>query len=183
VGRPYLRQGYLHQALPLLERAVGLCEDADLPFFFSLLAPDLGAAYVQCGRVDNAVRLLELVLEQTTSSGRIGNQAFLLFTLGEAHLRASRLEEARTLAARALEHARTYQERGNEAYALRLLGDIATHRDPPEVAEAEATYRQALALAEERGMRPLMAHCHLELATLYPNPTQTHPPHPHLLSA
>ncbi len=103
VGLPYLRQGDLHQALPLLERAAGLCEEADLPFHFSLLAPDLGAAYVLCGRVDEAVRLLERVLEQTTSSGRMGGQALLLSTLGEAHLRAGRLEEARTLAARALE--------------------------------------------------------------------------------
>ena len=50
---------------------------------------------------------------------------------------------------------------------LRLLGDIAAHRDPPEVEEAEASYRQALALAEELGMRPLQAHCHRGLGTLY----------------
>jgi tetratricopeptide (TPR) repeat protein len=167
VGLPYLRQGNLHQALPLLERAAGLCEEADLPFFFSLVAPNLGAAYVLGGRVDEAVRLLEQVLEQTTSSGRMGGQAPLLFALGEAHLRAGRLEEAHTLAARALDHVRTYQERGNEAYALRLLGDIAAHREPPAVEEADASYRQSLALAEELGMRPLMAHCHLGLGTLY----------------
>src|SRR6266850_7149393 len=28
-------------------------------------------------------------------------------------------------------------------------------------------YRQALALAEELGMRPLLAHCHRDLGTLY----------------
>ena len=28
-------------------------------------------------------------------------------------------------------------------------------------------YRQALALAEELGMRPLVAHCHLSLGKLY----------------
>jgi tetratricopeptide (TPR) repeat protein len=167
VGLPYLRQGDLHQALPLLERAVGLCKEADLPFFFSLLAPALGMAYILGGRVDEAVRLLERVLEQTASSGRRGGQVLLLFTLGEAHLHAGRLEEASPLAARALEQARTRQERGNEAYALRLLGDIAAHHDPPEVEAAEASYRQALALAEELGMRPLVAHCHLGLGTLY----------------
>jgi len=52
-------------------------------------------------------------------------------------------------------------------YTLRLLGDIATHRELPEVEEAEANYRQALALAEELSMRPLQAHCHLGLGTLY----------------
>ena len=167
VGLPYLRQGNLHQALPLLERAMGLCEEADLPFYFSLLAPALGAAYVRCGRADEAVRLLERVREQTASSGRLGGQVPLLFTLGEAHLHAGRLEEARTLAIRAREHACTYQERGHEAYILRLLGEIAVHRDPTEVEEATAHYQQALALAEELGMRPLQAHCHRGLGTLY----------------
>ena len=61
----------------------------------------------------------------------------------------------------------THQERGHQAYALRLLGEIAARREPPEVEQAEAHYRQALALAEELGMRPLQAHCHLGLGTLY----------------
>ena len=136
-----------------------------------------------CGRVDEAVRLLERVLEQATSSGRMGGQAPLLSTLGEAHLHAGRLEEASTLAARALEHARTHQERGHEAYALRLLGDIATHRDPPEVEEAEASYRQALALADELGMRPLLAHCHLGLGSLYAKTGQREQAHAELSAA
>jgi uncharacterized protein HemY len=38
---------------------------------------------------------------------------------------------------------------------------------PPDVAQAGAHYRQALALAEALGMRPLVAHCHLGLGTLY----------------
>jgi tetratricopeptide (TPR) repeat protein len=167
VGQLYLRQGDLHQALPVLERAAGICEDAELPFHFSLLAPALGAAYVLCGRVDEAMRLLERVQEQTALSGRMGGQLPLLRTLGEAHLRADRLEEASTLAARALKHARTYQERGNEAYILRLLGEVAAHRDPPAVEDAESSYRQALTLTNDLDMRPLQAHCHLGLGTLY----------------
>jgi class 3 adenylate cyclase/tetratricopeptide (TPR) repeat protein len=167
VGQPYLRQGKLHQALPVLERAVGLCEDADLPFHFSLLAPDIGAAYVLDGRVDEAVQLLERALEQATSRSTMPIRMLQLSTLGEAHLHAGRLEEAHTLVARALEYCRTQQARGHEAYVQRLLGDIATHRDPPAVEEAATHYRQALVLADELGMRPLQAHCHLGLGTLY----------------
>ena len=63
--------------------------------------------------------------------------------------------------------ARSIKIRGFEAEALRLLGDIALHRHPPEVAQAEAHYQQALALAEELGMRPLQAHCHHGLGRLY----------------
>ena len=80
---------------------------------------------------------------------------------------AGNLEEARALAERAFAHARAHQGRGNQAYALRLLGDIAARRAPPSVEEAAAHYRQALTLAEELGIRPLQAHCHHGLGTLY----------------
>ena len=60
-----------------------------------------------------------------------------------------------------------YQERGHEAYALRLLGEIAARREPPEHGQAEAHYHQALALADDLGMRPLQAHCHRGLGTVY----------------
>jgi hypothetical protein len=46
------------------------------------------------------------------------------------------------------------------------LGAIASHREPPE-RPAAACYQQALALAEALGMRPLQAHCHRGLGTLY----------------
>ena len=98
IGRPYLRQGNLYQALPMLERAVGLCQEADLPFHFSLLAQDLGAAYVLCGRVDEAVRLLERAIEQATSSSTVPIRMLQLSALGEAYLHAGRLEEAHALA-------------------------------------------------------------------------------------
>jgi len=48
-----------------------------------------------------------------------------------------------------------------------LRGEIAARRDPPEAEQAGAYYRQALALAEALGMRPLQAHCHQGLGTLY----------------
>jgi tetratricopeptide (TPR) repeat protein len=64
-------------------------------------------------------------------------------------------------------HARAHQERGHQAYALRLLGEIAARREPPERAQVGDYFGQALALAEELGMRPLVANCHLGLGTLY----------------
>ena len=82
-------------------------------------------------------------------------------------LLAGRQRTRAPLAERALALAREHEERGNEAWALRLLGEIAAHADPPDVEQAESYYRQALALAEELGMRPLVAHCHLGLGTLY----------------
>ena len=71
------------------------------------------------------------------------------------------------MALRARDLAQQRRERGRLAEALRLLGEIAVYRDPPEVESAGAHYRQALVAAEELGMRPLQAHCHLGLGKLY----------------
>jgi tetratricopeptide (TPR) repeat protein len=87
--------------------------------------------------------------------------------LGEAYLGAGRCRDALTTTEAALAQSREQGERGDEAWITRLLGEIAAHAEPPEVPQAEGYYRQALPLAEELGMRPLVAHCHLGLGTLY----------------
>ena len=107
-------------------------------------------------------------METERADGKSPLQALCSLSLGEAQMLAGRLEEAHALAERTLALARERQERGHQAYALRLLGDIAARRDPPQIESAAAHYRQALALAEELGMRPLQAHCHLGLGMLYP---------------
>ena len=50
---------------------------------------------------------------------------------------------------------------------MHQLGVVYAHTEPPKAAPAEAYYQQALVLAEELGLRPLVAHCHLGLGTLY----------------
>jgi tetratricopeptide (TPR) repeat protein len=167
IGLLSLRQGDLPRALPQLERAMGICHEADLPAYFPRIAAALGAAYTLARRVADAVPLLTQATGQSTAMGRAHFETLCRLSLGEAQALAGCLEEAQTLAEQALALARQHQEQGNEAYALRLLGDIAARREPPESASAETHYRQALALAEELGMRPLQAHCHLGLGTLY----------------
>jgi tetratricopeptide (TPR) repeat protein len=167
IGLLCLRQGDLPGALPRLEQAVGLCQDADLPFYLPRMAAVLGAAYTLGGRVADAVPLLTRALEQTTARGMVGDQALCRLSLGEAHMLTGRLEEVHALAEQALSLAREHQEQGHQAYALRLLGEIAARHEPPEAEQAEAHYQQALALAEELGMRPLQAHCHLGQGRLY----------------
>jgi len=168
LGLLALRQGDLSRALPRLERAVGLCHEADVPVLFPWMAATLGAAYTLSGRVTDTVTLLtQQATEQATVMERGDFQALCGLSLGEVQVLAGCLEEAHALAEGVLAHARAHQERGHQAYAMRLLGDIAARREPLEIAQAEAHYQQALTLAEERGMRPLQAHCHHGLGTLY----------------
>jgi class 3 adenylate cyclase/tetratricopeptide (TPR) repeat protein len=156
-----LRQGDLSRALPLLERAMGLCQDAGFQLFLPLLAADLVAAYTLARRVADAVPLL------TQATGRVGDWGRSQVALGEAQRLAGHLEEAHALAEHARALTRERRQRGLQAYALHLLGAIAAQREPPERQQAEAHYQQALALAEELSMRPLVAHCHHGLGTLY----------------
>jgi len=98
--------------------------------------------------------------------GRIGGHSLLVVRLGEAYLRAGRLGEAEDAARQALVMAREKGERGHEAYALHLLGEVLAQRAPDDPGAAEATLRQASALAEELSMHPLLAHCHVSRARL-----------------
>ncbi len=167
IGRLYLIKGDLPQAIPMLERGLALCQAIDTPVLFPLTASTLGAAYALCGRLAEALPLLEQAVQQASAMGMMFGQALWVVWLSAGYLLAGRRAEARAHAERALEIARAHQERGYQAYALRLLGDIAMQSHPPQVERAEAYYREALTLAEERGMRPLQAHCHGGLGTLY----------------
>jgi tetratricopeptide (TPR) repeat protein len=178
-----LRQGDLPRALPRLERAVALCHEAELPFFFPGTAAALGAAYTLCGHVADAVPLLTQATEPATATAKEDVHAFCHLSLGEALVVDGRLEDAHAIAEQSLALAHAHRERGHEAYALRLLGDIASRRQPSEAEQAAAYYRQALALADELGMRPLQAHCHRGLGTLYSQTRQQPQAHAELTAA
>jgi len=167
VGHLYLRQGELSKAIPALERSLEICQVSHMRLLFPWFASPLGYAYALAGRVAEALPLLEQAVEQATSLKFTVSQALWIAHLSEAYLLAGRLDEAITQALRALELSREHKERGHEGYALRLLGEITTHKDPADVGEAEDHYCQALAIAEELGMRPLIARCHFGLGKLY----------------
>jgi NAD(P)-dependent dehydrogenase (short-subunit alcohol dehydrogenase family) len=101
----------------------------------------------------------------------------------EVHLLAGRPNNAVEVARRALDLAQRQKERGNEAWVLRLFGEIAAQADPPELAAADAHYHQALARADELGMRPLVAHCHFGLGKLYRRIGKREEAHEHLTTA
>jgi tetratricopeptide (TPR) repeat protein len=167
VGFRLLRQGDILQAIPVLERGLDLAQGAHLRLWIILVAAPLGAAYALAGRTAEALPLLEQAVTQAVAIRFMFDHALRVVWLGEAYLRAGRLDEAFTQAQRALEFSQAHQERGHEAYALRLLGEIAARRESQEAKQAETYYLQALTLAKTLGMRPLQAHCHLGLGTLY----------------
>jgi tetratricopeptide (TPR) repeat protein len=107
----------------------------------------------------------ESSLRQTNLDSVFANLSIIW--LGGLYLLANRTEEACALATRTLKRACTHGERGREAWTLCLLGEIAAQSDSPAFEEAETHYKQALALANELGMRPLQAHSHRALGQIY----------------
>jgi tetratricopeptide (TPR) repeat protein len=164
-GLLYLRKGDLDKAIAVLERGLELCQVWNVWGWFANLAAHLGYAYALSGRIAEAVPVLEQAVGPNVLTTGMG--LLWMAYLSEAYLLAGRREEALQLAEHALELARRQNELSNQAWVLRLFGEIAAYWDPPEAQQAEDHYRQALALAEELGMHPLVAHCHLGLGTLY----------------
>jgi class 3 adenylate cyclase/tetratricopeptide (TPR) repeat protein len=167
LGGLYLRQGRPPESIASLERGLRLCETWDLARPLPTVAAGLGAAHTLAGRVGEGLPLLEQGVDHAATGGTTIDSSLRAGWLSQAYLAAGRAENACLLARRAVELAVQRQERGYQAWALWYLGDSTVRRDPADADQAEAHYRQALALAEELGMRPLQAHCHLGLGKLH----------------
>ena len=167
-GHVHLLKGELTEARPLYERALAVCREYNIAVLVPITNAYLGATYAHSGSLAQGLSLLDQALSTLESMGLRGaSRPLLAAYLGEANLLAGRAAEAVEIAGRALSVAREGGWRGDEAHAIRLLGEIASHPDPPDAEAAEQHYRQAMGLAEELGMRPLAAHCHLGLGMLY----------------
>ena len=182
VGSVALAEGDLDGAIDALERASAVIHASNLQPWAVLAR--LGHAYALSKRPPEARGLLEKVTRDATTMSAMGvGRAMQLVWLAEAYLLEGRLDDARQRAQEAVSLARRHQERGHEAWSLRLLGDIASHRDPPSVETAEGYYREALALAGELGMRPLVAHCHFHLGKFFRKTDQPEQAREHLTRA
>ncbi|MDH3599169.1 MAG: adenylate cyclase, partial [Candidatus Tectomicrobia bacterium] len=167
LGALHYHQGDLCQALPLLERSYQLCQDANILLQLPRAASFLGAAYARDGRIADAQPHVAYMVAYLAAGNQVVMLGHILTVLGEALLCMGRVEEADAMAQRLLEHAKIHEGSGHQVHALRLLAEVAAHRDRSEVSLAETHYQQALVLAVELGMRPLQAHCHRGLGTLY----------------
>jgi DNA-binding SARP family transcriptional activator len=174
VGVAYYAAGTLHlikgeweRARALIERQIAVLRAGnaigELPTALAYSARAL--AYLCDG--DQALdrcREAERLLEGQPERGRAGT-GWIYYSLGRAHLVLGRLDEARRLAACAVESASGRTDFLPDA--LQLVGDVATQPEEFETERSAASYAEALALAEERGMHPVVAHCHLGLARLH----------------
>jgi class 3 adenylate cyclase/tetratricopeptide (TPR) repeat protein len=166
IGLVWIRRGRLARAVLPLERGVEACRKKHLTVWLPIPLSLLGLAFVRMGHVHEGLRLLE---DGVALSRELGIRAYLaawLVNLAEGLLADAQYERARETARQALDMAREHGERGHQAQALHVLGDIAARGVPPDPVEARARYEDALRLAGELGLRPLVAACLLSLGAL-----------------
>ena len=134
-------------------------------FFVPQFVSFLGFAYALSGRIDEALPLLQQAEAETVSIGRTSGQSLRVNWQGEAYLLAGRLDEASSFAQRGFELSRSIRNeatgRGASSFWARprRIRSHRTYKTP------KPTIVDALTLANELGMRPLEAHCHLGLGT------------------
>jgi predicted ATPase/class 3 adenylate cyclase len=161
----YLAQGDLEYAIRVCDQGLALSRASGSRNLLAAMVGGLGYAYALQGHLAEGRVLLEEAISESISTGT--RRPVLWAWLSEGCRLGGHGAEALQHARQALALARQQKDRGDEALALHQLGVVHAHADPPDVAQAEAYYQQALALAEELGMRPLQAHCHRGLGALY----------------
>jgi class 3 adenylate cyclase/tetratricopeptide (TPR) repeat protein len=167
LGDLYLAQGDLEHAIRVFDQGLALCQASGERRMWRGLAAGLSSAYTLQGRLMAGRALLEEAISESLRSGGLLGHASHLTRLSEICRRAGHGEEAGQHARQAHDLARQQKARGEEALALHQLGVVHVHTNPSVVVQAEPYYQQALALAKALGMRPLQAHCHCGLGTLY----------------
>ena len=167
LGVTHLLRGEAARAALPLERGRTVALERDVAIGLANVCSALGHARGLQGRDSEALALIEEAIVRWDASGRVANRSRHRWLLAAAYLLGNRPDNARKAAEEALELARRHEERGNEAEALRVLGECAAADARPDLTIARQSLEQALALAEELGMRPLVAHCHLGLGKLY----------------
>ena len=167
-GTLRLIKGDWPSARTLIEHWIAVVRPRNVVFQLPTAVASSAWALAQLGEAGEALNRLreaEPLLERQAAKGLFAYRGWDYHSLGRVALRLGRLDEARCLGDRAVESSPGHQ--GFAAHARHLLGDIATYPDRFDGESGEAYYREALALAEPRGMRPLVAHCHLGLGNLY----------------
>jgi class 3 adenylate cyclase/tetratricopeptide (TPR) repeat protein len=166
-GQVAALRGQFERAGAPLARALTICRETSLTVWQAVPASLLGHCLVTLDRKEDGLALLD---EGLRLSDEVGVKAYLArwaALLGDGFLSIGNVPRAAEAGERALELARAHGERGHEAAALRLLGDVAAAQEPPLVSIATERYGAAIALAEELGLRPLLARSQLGLGQLH----------------
>jgi tetratricopeptide (TPR) repeat protein len=135
----------------------------------------------EIGEAQSRAQEASELLDQNAARGSVMQRPVVYRMLGRTSLLLGRLDDATRLAELALEC--SPHQQGFAAVAWHLLGDVMTQSDRFDPERGQQSYDRALGLAVPRGMRPLVAHCHLGLGKLYRRTGKREQAHKHLATA
>jgi DNA-binding winged helix-turn-helix (wHTH) protein/tetratricopeptide (TPR) repeat protein len=175
LGRAYLAAGTLHplegnwsKARPLIERWIEVARTGNVALHLPWAVASSAWILSELGQTNEAlVRLREgeNLVDRQATRGIVGQSAWAYHALGRAALLLGRFDDARRLSKQAIDFSAA--QPGFRAHAFHLAGDIVLNENRRDLERSEGHYGRALALAEARGMLPLVAHCHMGLARYY----------------
>jgi len=165
---PHLLRGDWAKAATMVEHWIAMLRTGNVAIHLPWAVAASAWTLAQLGETDQALQRVqeaEELLERQAAHGIVGHRGWAYQAVGRACLQLGRLDQARQLAERAV--GTSQHQTGFAAHALHLLGDLAFQPDRFDPENSAAHYREALALAQKHGMRPLIAHCHLGLGKAY----------------
>jgi class 3 adenylate cyclase/tetratricopeptide (TPR) repeat protein len=165
---PPLLKGDWVKARARIEHWVAMARTGNLGIHLPWAIASSAWALAQIGEASEAAKRIqeaEQLLERQAARGIVGHRGWSYHAVGHACLLLGRLDDAQRLAERAVETSQ--RQPGFAAHAVRLLGDIAAHPDRFDADRVAEHYQKSLKLAQQHGMRPLIAHCHHGLGTLH----------------
>jgi len=164
LGLVHLLRGDFTRAARILER----CLQLGRTWQFIDRTPDvaalLGYVYALTGRTEESLALVAGAVKAFRARQGHVAPASILVSAVRAYLAAGRIDEATNHAREFLALTRQLGTQGSESRALFLTAEVVATSGAEN---PEGYYREALALAEPRGMRPQVAHCHFGLGKLH----------------
>jgi tetratricopeptide (TPR) repeat protein len=165
LGQVHVARGDFPRAARVIEQSLQLGRTWQFVDRTPDVAAALGAACALTGRTEQALALVaDAVKAFRARQGHGFGADYIPLWAGRAYLAAGQIDEATSYAREALALRRRLGGRGIGVRALSLTAEIAAATGAEN---AEDYYREALALAEPRGMRPQVAHCHFGLGKLH----------------
>jgi len=165
---PHLLKGDWSKARALVEHWIATIRTGNVALHLPWAVAASAWALAQIGETDQALERVheaEELLERQAAHGIVSHRGWAYHAVGRACLVLGYRERARHLAERAV--GTSQHQPGFTAHALHLLGDLASQSDQFDPESSMAHYREALAVAQKHGMRPLIAHCYLGLGKVY----------------
>jgi tetratricopeptide (TPR) repeat protein len=156
------RRGEQARAISLSERCLALAREHEIASAVQWAAATLGDAKAALGRGAEAVAVVEeaVSVAAATQSAEPSTRV----ALARVYLSCGRLDDSARELERSLAESRRLGKRGVEATAIHLGADLAAVRGRSALAQANAGYERAMALADRLEIRHLVAHCHRGLA-------------------